>query len=89
MPISKNKRFTQKEVALATGLSPTVVKNRCEKLGLKGDRYHNQQGLSYEEVQMICTYQRRRMRKGTNENAEELRAALLNDGFAARKEPIK
>ena len=90
MAINKKKTFTDNEIAAATGLAKSTIRHRRKNLGMMGSKNEPIQGITYEQVQQVLNYKNHRMRKSNSQNIEELRTALMLDGFQyKKKEPIK
>lgn len=72
--MTEEKRYTIKEIALATGLNGKTLHSRRKERGITANRG----GYTLDEIKIIL--KRPTRRKATNKNAKELRARLLNDG---------
>ena len=68
--------FHYKEICLATGLSPGIVRYRMTRLGIK-----NSNTLTYEDVKKIVSYRSRPIVKIQKARVDELKLALKNDGY--------
>lgn len=72
--MTEEKRYTIKEIALATGLNDKTLHSRRKERGITANRG----GYTLDEIKLIL--KRPTRRKASSKNARELRARLLNDG---------
>lgn len=72
--MTEEKRYTIKEIALATGLNDKTLHSRRKERGITANRG----GYTLDEIKVIL--KRPTRRKASSKNARELRARLLNDG---------
>ena len=85
--MNKNKKFSLTEVEAATGLRKATLAYRCGKLGFKAEKRYRQLMLTYDQVKQVVQYHNvRGYAVPQQKNIDELKLALLNDGYQIKKD---